>query len=58
VARSPKATKYFARDGLMKRFPHLSHYSLATVLKLKNRIKPAEATKFAEFLLPMLVPEP
>jgi hypothetical protein len=42
----------------MKRFPNLNHYSLATVLKLKNKIKPKEAIQFSEFLMPMLAAEP
>jgi hypothetical protein len=29
----------FNKNGTMKRFPHLNHYSLSTVLQLKNKIQ-------------------
>lgn len=40
IARSPKMKKYFDKKGRMKKFPKLNHYSLDTVLQLKNKIKP------------------
>lgn len=39
IARSPKAKRYFNKNGTMKHFPQLNHYSLSTVLQLKNKIK-------------------
>ena len=50
--------KYFDKRGNMKKFPQLNHYSLETVLQLKNSINPEIARNFAEFLLPTLIPEP
>lgn len=47
--------RYFEKNGKMKRFPTLNHYSLSTVMQLKNRILQSEADRISDFLLPMLV---
>lgn len=58
LARSSKMKKYFLKTGKMKKFPHLEHYPLSTVLQLKNKIKSEEAEHFATFLQVTLIPEP
>ena len=56
--RGKKSSKYFNKDGSMKRIQYLQKWPLDLMLTVKHQIKPEIAKEFADFLLPMFVPEP
>jgi serine/threonine-protein kinase SRPK3 len=38
IARSPKRSKYFEKNGKMKKFQVLNHYSLDFILRIKHKL--------------------